>query len=327
MMRRGLAVVAVCACGAIAAVSAASCGVDPYLNCGVSCLDGSSADVGPGDVLGGDGGGADAIQDAPVLPPPCDAADVACIGPAVPEGWTPIGFANGTVACPGTGFDQVALVVDAGLGPNACVCSGCSSTGSWGCNASLGAGAGCFNDLTQADASTCWVTDHHAYEFQVARTGTVTCGGGAQTGDLTVETSPVTACAPSSCSSDYCGLAQQGFALCILADGTVPCPLGFSKSTAAGTGAVAKCNVCQSCSLANPAATCTGGSLTAYDNTTCDGNVLATTSTAGQCINIGPNFQSVYYEAGTPPVPNCGSGGGPGTGSATLTNPYTVCCP
>jgi hypothetical protein len=327
MATRGLPLVAACALAAAAAVAA--CGVDSYLNCGDPCADGSAGDV----VQSTDGPGGDAVSDAGsepdvFIPPPCTDAGVSCLG-AVPSGWTPVAVADGGVQCPNQGFASNTFVTNPQLETGSCSCSACTASGSWTCGVTLSAGGlACTDESFDASASTCWTTSaqHGHFSQDLTRYGTVSCNASTPNGTGAVDTTPVTTCAPTACASDLCALANNGFSVCILHSGSVACPGGYTPWATVGTSASVTCNACPTCSLVNGSAVCTGTS-TVYDQLNCNGGNKGSTSINGSCVGSNSPFQSVFYDAGPVPVPNCGGGGGPVSGQAQLTGTMTVCCP
>jgi hypothetical protein len=252
--------------------------------------------------------------------------DASCLGNTVPTGWQPIAIQAGvTVGCGDAGFTATPLVTDPQVPTGACNCTGCTATGTWSCSATLAAGSTCTAETNTPNGSSCWAVSHNSYGMTLTRNGNPTCDGGQQIGNQDASSTAISTCTPTSCESDFCGLGNQGFKLCIwnpnVTDGG--CPSQFPAGRVVGTKADVACAVCQQCGLANANAQCTA-SLTAYQNSDCSGNVEGTT-TSQTCQNSA-GFQGLYYDAGPVPSPNCGAPTGPQTGKATLEQPSTICC-
>lgn len=303
---------------------------------------------------------ADAVADTFVLdtyvetappPPPlsCEEAgtslDAACLGVPIPDGgWQPIGFQQGNVGC-GQGVYSVQLVKgDIQLANGACTCTGCNVQGAWTCNASVGSGVTCgTSNSVNGFQNTCLSTSDVAFGETLTRTGNASCVGGSQVGNKQTTSDTITMCFPGSCSDDYCGLAKLGFKLCVynpnVTDGT--CPANFPVSQIVGQAPVVVCNACNACALANPSAACTGA-VYAFDDAGCTGNVLEASTTSGACVSLGTitgddedaeagspipvTYQSLFFEAGATPVPQCAPASNVTDGSIVINGAWTICC-
>jgi hypothetical protein len=232
---------------------------------------------------------------------------------------------DASTTCPSPDFTTEQYVTDPQIAPGACTCSGCTATGAWSCSYTMKAGQTCTQDTFTADASACWQINHGSISLTSTRSGTPMCSGGQQISGLDASATPVTACVPA-CKSDYCGLAAQGYQLCILnsnvSDGG--CPTDFPNARVVGVSTVAACDQCQTCGLQNADAGCRAD-FTAYNGGSCSGTVAGSGTANGSCNGI--NFGAVYLDAGPTPEPNCGSVTGVTGGSAALVGPLTICCP
>jgi hypothetical protein len=268
---------------------------------GVACglpLDGLGASV---DASAGDGGieaGDDASgSDEGEIPTGCVTLDAACLG-AVPAGWQPVSVPDG-----------------------GCACGACQIVGAFDCIGAVpvSGGDGC-NDptlVTVAPATCTAAQAQHVEAHPPPAIGTVGCfvpndaGTGAVTDTLTV-------CVPG-CTADYCGSSPR----CVLAEGDVPCPTGFTLLSVAGTGADPGCGPC-ACD-AGPPGIC-GGTITVYDGGSCTGGWA--TYPVGTCNQFSTtvNYESLIVDL-VPPTASCSSTSTtPGPGDASLLGVHTICC-
>jgi hypothetical protein len=259
--------------------------------------------------------------------------DASCLGKPVPAGWQPIAVQAGVVSCGDGGFTPTPLVTSPTLG-GACNCTPCGNSGTnWTCSASIKAGqavnqGNCTAETFDASASVCWQNvTHSSYGVFLTKSGNPQCGGGLQVGTQEAGATPLTTCTPASCDTDFCAMANRGFNLCIynasVSDGG--CPQDFPAGRVVGPSTTVTCDTCQQCGLANATATCTG-SATAFSNGNCTGTNEGS-SNAGTCGDLGSQqYNSIYYDAGPAPVPNCGPTQGVTGGKAALDQPSTICC-
>jgi hypothetical protein len=148
------------------------------------------------------------------------------------------------------------------------------------------------------------------------------------TGDGGASGSPIGACIPQTTQADFCGLAGQGFNLCILNTSVTDggCPSGFSNATVAGVQAVTACGQC-TCTLTNPNAACTG-TVSVFGSNDCDDAGGANTFVSSQgadggCVNT-TGFNSALFAPDTP-SPSCNAP--PPAGQGALVGQLTICCP
>jgi hypothetical protein len=133
-------------------------------------------------------------------------------------------------------------------------------------------------------------------------------------------TDPLTVCVPG-CAADYCGLPSR----CILADGDLACPAGFTLHARAGTGADPGCAPC-SCEAGTPGP-CTG-TVTVFDNATCSDSGSSATYAIGTCNQFSTqnNYAAVLAQV-APPLVGCTPAFATGNvGDASLTGVKTICC-
>lgn len=279
------------------------------------------------DIVAQDGGsdvtGFDVVQLS------CDEAgtpvDASCLGVAVPAGWTPVAYReNATPGCNNAAnFQALDGINDASVPLGQCFCSNCNVVGSWTCTATLGNMNNCTNGPQNLTASGCDNQGGAHFGGTLARSGNASCTSGSPV-DASVVATPVTACVPTSCSADFCGLVGQGFQGCIQ-NSTTPdagCPNGFTNARQIAPSATPSCT-CPTCNVTNSTATCTG-TVTAWSNQNCNGTVVDQTRALDSCTNTG-GYSSVFYDAGPLPTPTCAPTA-PATGTATLDSPLTICC-
>ncbi len=311
--------------------SFAACGIDE------SGLLGDDASNGVDVITTGDGAPdviIDVVPNDGIPPPPsCStdaSADVSCI-PPVPLGWEPIAFQkNGNVGCgdDGGNFLGVQYLTQPTINKTSCVCSNCVADGGWSCGATIYSGATCSAETLDASATACFQSNHQSFGGWLTRYGSPACGGGTALGDNSADATAVSACYPTQCASDFCGLASSGFGLCIanaaVTDGG--CPSGFPNAHVVGNSAHTACESCQSCALGNASAQCTG-TVSAYNSGDCSGSSVQTVTANSTCNGSTTNpYSSLGYEAGPPPSPFCGPTKLP-SGAPYLNGPFTICCP
>lgn len=267
---------------------------------------------------------ADAAQDTK-LPPPCPTLDAsACLGDAnVPDGWALVGVSV-TDPCP-TEFTPSPLVTDPQVEDGGCACGACQTQGAYDCNGAvtIHAGAVCVNLGTiKVDAGQCFKLGLGGATFNAgppAIGGNVSCSSPGDAGTGAVTAKPITACTPTSCKADYCGLGGA-FKRCVVSEGNVPCPAGFTRYASAGTGAQLTSCAC-SCKLQNAACT---GTIHAYTSDNCTGNPTVDPGDGG-CVQDNQNYGSVLYASDPAPVPACAAIE-PGVAEAGLIGSKTICC-
>ena len=260
--------------------------------------------------------GADVLQ----LPPGCTTLDAACLG-ALPAGWQPVSV-NDAGAC-GADFEAGTLLTNPSVQAGSCACGACQPVGSYACTTGvpISGGNNC-NDSPIATATPGSCTQANAQHLEahvVQPTGSVTCvasndaGTGATTDTLTV-------CVPG-CAADFCG----GSSRCILSEGDVPCPSGFSLLTKAGTGADPGCGPC-ACEAGAPAAC--SGTVTGFESSSCADSGLVHTYAVGTCnvFDNQTNYGSVLVTLTAPDASCYPVGSAPPAGDASLTGVKTICC-
>lgn len=268
----------------------------------------------PGD--GGDGGTGSG-GDADTGSPACTTIDAACLG-TLPPGWQPVAISD--AGC-GAGYTTQNLLANPRLDDGGCACGVCQIVGAFDCGApvAVAGGDGCGDPtLITVTSGVCGVAAaQHVQATPPAATGTVGCFVPTDAGTgVTADT--VTLCIPG-CNVDYCQSGQR----CIAAQGTLPCPAGFTLQATAGTGADPGCAPC-ACD-AGPPGNC-GGAVTVYDNATCADSGAAVSYPVGTCNQWSTtnDFQSVLVQL-TPPAPSC-TWSPDDVGDASLTGVETICC-
>jgi hypothetical protein len=311
-LRRGITVAAVASAGAMLSWAAA---------CGLS-VEGLSSRTGDGGEAmdatrpddGGDSGpgsGGDAEASAPA----CTTIDAACLG-TLPPGWQPVAISDAGCAA---GYTTQSLLANPRLNDGGCACGACQLIGAFDCNAgvAVAGGDGCGDPtLITVTSGVCGVAQaQHIQATPPTATGTVGCFVPSDAGTgVTADT--VTLCVPG-CTVDYCQAGKR----CIVADGTLPCPTGFTLQATAGTGADPGCAPC-ACEAGAPGAC--GGTVTVYDNATCTDSGAAVTYPVGTCNEYSTDYESVLVQL-TPPAASC-RWSTADVGDASLTGVKTICC-
>jgi hypothetical protein len=251
-------------------------------------------------------------------PPACTSLDAACLGP-LPSGWQAIALTDAGCA---PGFTAAHLVMNPRVEDGGCACGGCRVIGSYDCEGTvaISGGDGC-NDPTLVDAApgTCTpASAQHVEAHPTQATGNVGCFASNDAG-TGVTADPLGICVPG-CSADYCASSSR----CIVAEGTVPCPTGFTLLGLAGTGAEPGCAPC-SCTSSAPG-DC-AGTVTVFDDPACadvDSSATYAMGTCNQYTTTG-DYQSLRVDL-VPPDASCAASIAAGTADASLVEPRTVCC-
>jgi hypothetical protein len=284
--------------------------------------DGAGGDAGADATSLGDGNGS---YDAPrgdggqeAAPPACKTLDAACVGP-IPAGWQPVGVSD--AGCPAE-FDAHTLLVNPRVGNGGCGCGACQVVGAYGCGSvSVSGGNTCMDPtLVVAPPGVCTpASAQHVEGYPPAVTGTVGCVAPNDAG-TGATTDPLTVCVPG-CAADYCGLPSP----CIMADGDKACPAGFTRHLRAGTGVDPGCAPC-ACEAGAPGP-CTG-TVTVFDNATCDDSGSSATYGIGTCNQFSTqnNYAAVLAQV-VPPLVGCNPAFETGdVGDASLTGVKSICC-
>ncbi len=325
----------------------AACGLDEN---GIVPPDGAPLDVfnPPGD--GGPDTGADIAIDN-YIPPACSSLDASCLGAAIPDGWVPVGLVeNLTTPCgDAEDFEQTDWVANVKLHNGACSCGVCTTTGSWACGGQITVGSGnngC-NSLTDTFSAGphCTTSVSSTGSNQISGTlptvgGTVNCSSSLN-GSQSADTTNARTCKPLQCTTNFCGLANQGFKLCVLYNGAASCPAGFTPGLASGSDQIdlqqntkVTCNLCQ-CSVNNLAGTNCTAALRTFSSGNCDGDGSTNGPTfmnsypaqGTTCIPVNNSaMRSIFYQPDSPPDASCNTTTPSGNGTATFKAPLTVCC-
>ena len=281
---------------------------------------GAPGDVGAGDasVTGGDAS-TSGEADVPEGASSCVAVDAACLG-ALPAGWQPVSVTDAGCAAD---FDAATLLLNPRVADGGCACGACQIVGSFRCEAGvpISGGDGC-NDptlVTPAPGACIAAQAQHVEAHPPAASGTVGCFVPSDAG-TGVTTDSLTVCVPG-CAADFCGSSSR----CVLSDGEVPCPAGFTLLAQAGTGADPGCAPCP-CD-AGPPGTC-GGTVTVFGGASCGDAGSAATYPVGTCnqFSTSINYESLVVDL-VPPTASCSSSSTtPGPADASLLGVHTICC-
>ena len=292
----------------------AACGL-PLTGLGPNDLEGGTgADVTTGadgtSAEGSSGGGDDG-------PTACTTVDAACLG-GIPSGWQPVTVAD--AGCP-SAFTAAVLRVNPRLDKGSCACGACQVVGALQCTngVAISGGDGC-NDSTLVTAlpDTCTQAQaQHVEAHPVGPGGVVGCFAANDAGSGAT-TDPLTVCYPG-CTADFCGSGPR----CIVSDGDVVCPSGFTLLAKAGTGADPGCAPC-GCD-AGPAAAC-GGSVTVFNDDHC-GDGGSATYAIGTCnqFTTSGDYNSLLVHL-DPPDAACTVASTLLAGDASLVGVRTICC-
>jgi hypothetical protein len=247
----------------------------------------------------------------------CSTLDASwCLG-TVPPGWQPVGVADG--GC-GAGATPVSLVRNPRLPEGGCACGACQVVGSFQCTGASGisGGDGC-GDPPIASASPGACTPAVAQHLQATApmaTGTIGCAAANDAGSGAVG-DPLTLCVPG-CTADFCAWGSR----CIVTEGDLACPAGFTPFAKAGAAVDPGCAPC-GCEAGPPSAC--QGTVTAFDNTTCNDSGTATYA-VGTCnqYSTSTNYEAVVVTL-VPPPGTCTSAA-TDEGDASLIDLKTICC-
>lgn len=251
---------------------------------------------------------------------PCSTLDASCLGTLDPS-WKPVSVTD--AGCK-VGFTKTTLLTNPKVLPNGCACGACQVIGSYGCDAATPISGGDNNcsdsPIAAAPPGDCTMAmAQHLMAHTVQATGSVGCfapndAGAGATGDV------LQLCVPG-CTADFCAAPSR----CIISEGSVACPAGFTLFARAGTGADPGCQPCE-CEAGPPGAC--GGSVTGYQSGSCGDAGLVHTYPVGTCNVFDPNidYSSVLVTL-TPPSASCAvTAGPPDPGDASLLEPKTICC-
>jgi hypothetical protein len=287
-----------------------------------------------------------------------DCADPACASTgftcaqAVPPGWTLVAYDRASRGgCPG-GWGSSSPTVEGPDGGAACGCAcgtyqgnpcligslslslgqtqcGCSQTQ----NIALVSDGGC-DPIAHAIGQPCgtWgdgkVAALAPVSLACSEVRTLPPIGFAAQGQTCVPTAGIGA----GCSSGGgCVPSPAPAAGCIQTDGAqASCPPGFSTLSIVYSPAdVADGRQCQACGCVSAATTCTGASVTLYDDSNCTTGDIAVPAD-GKCDDVtgDPSDAGWFVYRATPDTTACqGPSTSPITGGVVAGNPKTICCP
>jgi hypothetical protein len=271
-----------------------------------------------------------------------DCADPACAAytcVAEPAGWSLVAFgASARAACPAGYGPALDVLVDPSLASYACDCT-CSVSTPPSCTTGEVAiydGAACATPLVSTPGNDGACTGHmfgsttHLLDPLPPTAGT--CSSALATKPPAPGTNGETCALADSvgagCSAgEVCVLEQAApFQTCVMQQGSgAACPSGFPTSHTAGTSLTdtRACAACGPCGA--PTVTCTDPQITFYQDPACT-VVVGTLPASGLCEPT--NWQALAYEYSATVVATCPAGPvSQPTGSATLADASTVCCP
>src|SRR5579859_143415 len=259
---------------------------------GLAAVDGAAGD----DVTGGDdaaggaegssGGGDGGGPGGDAGTTGCATVDASCLS-GVPAGWQPVTV--GDAGCP-SAFTAAVLRTNPRVDDGGCACGACQVVGAYTCAgpSSVTSGDGC-GDLppllgtVSPDTCTQARSSQHVQAHPPTATGTVACAAPNDAG-AGATSDPLTVCYPS-CTADFCAAGPH----CIVSDGDVTCPGGFTLLAKAGTGADPGCAPC-TCDAGPPAAC--GGTVTVFGDSVCGDSGTASYA-VDTCNSYDPGFTSV----------------------------------
>lgn len=266
------------------------------------------------------------------VPPACTTLDASCLPPYPADaGWRPIVVPNdgGCPVDPDAGWVPSTFQTDAALVPGSCTACSCTATSSGPCpmDATVSFyGGSDFNCNGGSSSAVVSATDNCqdlskgggrvVLKYPAQPTSTCEAGGG---GNAQVTSDPVTVCATSSCTTDYCGLKSNGYSLCIFADtvdGAAPaCPSGYTTLVAGKTVG----GSCGTCGCKTSPQTCSA-ILTTYSANGCD--TLRDTFDAAPCRTY-QSFSSLKLTVAQVDAACTATTSGAGFG---LVAPVAICC-
>jgi hypothetical protein len=197
-------------------------------------------------------------------------------------------------------------------------CAGANFTWRWGSSASCTDGPADYN-VTANNACVEIFNPNNvtiaAYNRWVVR---VPSGGACTAAPVTdptkVATTAIRHCVPNA-TADLCAAISPGHRMCVPAVGTSACSGTFSVPVVVGDGSTLTCGAC------GCARTATACNVEYHGNTSCTSKLLERPAD-GTCIATGqPSMRSIKVY---PINPTCTST--PGTPTASLTNPRSMCC-
>lgn len=278
----------------------------------------------------------DARPDGGGTIPTVEDADVpqTCAGTCMPGATTApfahVLFGDRGAACPG-GFDASDVVENPMPGAGSCACGACAFSGTTCTSGALvskyssdttcngtgsnlqGNGGNCFAFNGQ------FISTYAAMLPPTAVPGTCSAAGVAVRANVATKDARVCSPRPGACLDALCA-APPALAVCVAADGDVPCPTSAPNRHLVGSDVALTCAAC----TCTTQATCTG-TVTFYSGADCTGTPRVLT--AGVCTVVNQaSFQSTRW-AGTVAAQSCTNVTPAAAASASLTGVRTVCCP
>jgi hypothetical protein len=128
-----------------------------------------------------------------------------------------------------------------------------------------------------------------------------------------------------SCAGGVCAsAAPKGEELCIMHDGDIACPTGYTKKISTGDNAGTDTRKCGACTC-TPGASCVSPTITLYEDTACK-KAPFTLDVNGSCLPSEAGMAySAYRYSGV--APGCAPSVPPLLeGGLAFVKPHTVCC-
>jgi hypothetical protein len=307
----------------------------------------AGADAAADGTPAGDGAGDDAESsaDATSTGDGESGSGCTCVDPA-PSGWSFVAFeSSARTACPGGWSGPTDVLVDpTGVGPASCSCA-CSATadpptctkGMLGLVGGNSPSCPVTGNPVSANGGAC-TPSNVGLPYPYLGVVPPAASGGSCTPSVTATPPPPGGTSGRTCAASApppqgtCAASQvcapdapSPYAVCIAQAGAVPCPSQYPHTHTTGTSITT--GGCGACTCGTPTATCTGGTFSAYFNSSC-GNLLLSVPADGQCHATSSGNASSYRFTVTPTNVACPVAQAPQpTGSGALQGTVTVCCP
>lgn len=197
---------------------------------------------------------------------PCTTTSTTCSAPLAQAGWTPVVVpVQPTTSCPVT-YETIDRVTDPTPQPGACTCgepdivteprcdkdkSYVGQVGDTSCNQNapaLNVKNGDCTFLGGGNPAAAPYAPFGLYKpIQPAKDDVGECTVPTTKDETKLSTSPIRICKPpSACVEDTCnGQSTSEFQSCVVHDGDVACPAGFTNPRQAGKSAVLACSTCE----------------------------------------------------------------------------------
>ena len=243
----------------------------------------------------------------------CDGSNVPCLA-AVDPRWEPV--ATTLTGC-AAGWSTLTLRTNPRPLDGGCTCTTCTVDADVTCTSATvagGPGCGTGQQLVEAGACAPFTIKNYVRASPSNPVGPATC---AVAVDAAAASDSIVLCEPG-CSSDYCGAANR----CVMTDGDVTCPSGFSPYAHGGATVDPGC---PACTCAVNIGSC-GGTATTFEAANCADSGLSMSSALGSCDYIPFAQASVRVDLTPPPVSCVITSPTASAGDASLVGSRTICC-